>query len=196
MLKGSISSQVILADLNSHSKSAQSAGFSSFLLFFLACYIGYFSNCVLGGRQLPPMNYLKLNFIILFAGLLTVFSVYMPIAAYAQDAAVIPPKAPMSEQSFFGNTLMFMVAGFLGYYMLVTRPQQLQEQEQKTLAENIKKNDTVLISPGIFGKVIQTLEGEVTVDIGTSGSTLKVKVLPSAISLPVAKVSDKSLAKN
>ena len=147
------------------------------------------------------MNYLKLKFLILFAPLLTVFIVNTPMLTLAQEGVapalkVSTSSAPMSEQSFFGNTLMFMVAGFLGYYMLVTRPQQLQEQEQKNISENIKKNDTVLVNPGIFGKVIQALEGEVIVDIGTSGSSLKVKVLPSAISLPVAKTSDKSPAKN
>jgi len=146
------------------------------------------------------MNCLSIKFVILFAGLLTVYSVCSPTFVYAQDAAPKPPAPPMSEQSFFGNTLMFMVAGFLGYYMLVTRPQQLQDQEQKTLVEKIKKNDTVLISPGFFGKVVQVQEGEVTVDIGTSGSSLKVKVIPSAISMPgalaVAVSGNKSPAKN
>lgn len=136
------------------------------------------------------MKIQNLKFIILFNCLLVVCS---PFPVFAQEGA---PKPGMSEQSFFGNTLMFMVAGFLGYYMLVTRPEQLKESAQKAIIEKIKKNDLVLVSPGIFGKVIQVSDGEITVDIGTSGSSLKVKVLPSTISLPLEKSSEKTPSKN
>jgi preprotein translocase YajC subunit len=138
------------------------------------------------------MKILNLKFVILFTCLFAVF----PVSTLAQEGAVKAPSAGMSEQSFFGNTLMFMVAGFLGYYMLVTRPEQLKDAAQKAIIDKIKKNDLVLVSPGIYGKVIQVLEGEVTVDIGTSGSSLKVKVLPSTISLPEEKSSEKSPTKN
>lgn len=133
------------------------------------------------------MKHFYLKFTIIFIGLLFAY----PEASFGQGAAEKGSNQTVSEQSFFGNTLLFMVAGFLGYYMLVTRPQQLQEQDHKKIIEKIKKNDQVLISPGIQAKVVQVQDGEVTVDIGTAGSSVKVKVLPSAISLPAVESEER-----
>jgi len=102
-------------------------------------------------------------------------------AGEAQETAPTAANAPapgMTTARFLNNTLMFMVAGFVGYYFLVTRPLVQKEDQQQKLVSSLKKNDSVVVSPGILGKVVQIQENEVTVEIS---SGVKIRVLASAI---------------
>lgn len=76
---------------------------------------------------------------------------------------------------------MFMIAGFVGYYYLVTRPMVQKEDSQNKFLSSLKKNDPVVISPGIFGRVVQIQDQEILVDVSNG---VKLKVLPSAIQAP------------
>jgi preprotein translocase subunit YajC len=109
--------------------------------------------------------------------------------AQSEAAKVPPPSAPMSDQSFFGNTLMFMVAGFLGYFMIVTRPQQMLEQEKKKILESLKKNDSVLVGEGIYGKIVQVQDGDAVIEIGTAGTSLKIKAQASSLKLAASSTN-------
>nr|WP_295111853.1 preprotein translocase subunit YajC [uncultured Caulobacter sp.] len=66
--------------------------------------------------------------------------------------------------------ILLMVVLF--YFMLI-RPQQKRAKEHQTMLGNLKRNDTVVLSSGIIGKVMRVEDKEVGVEIA-SGVTVKV----------------------
>lgn len=66
--------------------------------------------------------------------------------------------------------ILLMVVLF--YFMLI-RPQQKRAKEHQTMLTNLKRNDTVVLSSGMIGKVMRVEEKEVGVEIAT-GVTVKV----------------------
>lgn len=66
--------------------------------------------------------------------------------------------------------ILLMVVLF--YFMLI-RPQQKRAKEHQTMLGNLKRNDTVVLSSGVIGKVMRVEDKEVGVEIA-SGVTVKV----------------------
>jgi preprotein translocase subunit YajC len=66
--------------------------------------------------------------------------------------------------------ILLMVVLF--YFMLI-RPQQKRAKEHQTMLANLKRNDTVVLSSGMIGKVVRVEDKEVGVEIAT-GVTVKV----------------------
>ncbi|MBO9543092.1 preprotein translocase subunit YajC [Caulobacter sp.] len=66
--------------------------------------------------------------------------------------------------------ILLMVVLF--YFMLI-RPQQKRAKEHQNMLGNLKRNDTVVLSSGIIGKVMRVEDKEVGVEIA-SGVTVKV----------------------
>lgn len=66
--------------------------------------------------------------------------------------------------------ILLMVVLF--YFMLI-RPQQKRQKEHMTMLTNLKRNDTVVLSSGMIGKVVRVEDKEVGVEIAT-GVTVKV----------------------
>ncbi|WP_343698502.1 preprotein translocase subunit YajC [Caulobacter sp.] len=66
--------------------------------------------------------------------------------------------------------ILLMVVLF--YFMLI-RPQQKRAKEHQTMLGNLKRNDTVVLSSGVIGKVARVEDKEVGVEIAT-GVTVKV----------------------
>jgi len=66
--------------------------------------------------------------------------------------------------------ILLMVVLF--YFMLI-RPQQKRAKEHQTMLTNLKRNDTVVLSSGIIGKVMRVEDKEVGIEIAT-GVTVKV----------------------
>jgi preprotein translocase subunit YajC len=66
--------------------------------------------------------------------------------------------------------ILLMVVLF--YFMLI-RPQQKRAKEHQNMLGNLKRNDTVVLSSGVIGKVMRVEEKEVGVEIA-SGVTVKV----------------------
>ena len=66
--------------------------------------------------------------------------------------------------------ILLMVVLF--YFMLI-RPQQKRAKEHQTMLSNLKRNDTVVLSSGMIGKVVRVEDKEVGVEIAT-GVTVKV----------------------
>lgn len=66
--------------------------------------------------------------------------------------------------------ILLMVVLF--YFMLI-RPQQKRAKDHQTMLGNLKRNDTVVLSSGMIGKVMRVEDKEVGVEIAT-GVTVKV----------------------
>ncbi|MEW6026134.1 MAG: preprotein translocase subunit YajC [Planctomycetota bacterium] len=69
---------------------------------------------------------------------------------------------------------------FLLLYVLIIRPQRKKEQERLNMIQNVKKNDYVLTTGGIYGTVLGVKDNEVTLKIDDSNNT-RIKLAKSAI---------------
>jgi len=78
--------------------------------------------------------------------------------AYAQAApgAAGPPPWSMLP--------MIAIIFFIMYFMMI-RPQQKRAKEHQELLAKLKKNDEVMTSGGIYGKVVDLKETEVTLEV-------------------------------
>ena len=102
--------------------------------------------------------------------------------AWAQAAG--GGAAPPTLVSFLPLGLVFVV-----FYFLLIRPQQQKAKEHKLLLANLKKNDQIITSGGLYGRVLTMADDVVTVEIAPN-----VKVLvsrPQIASVVTAAKSDK-----
>ena len=54
---------------------------------------------------------------------------------------------------------------FVVFYFLLIRPQQQKAKEHRTMLANLKRNDEVITSGGLYGKVINLNDKIVTLEI-------------------------------
>ena len=76
--------------------------------------------------------------------------------AYAQAAN----QQPSMLASFVPLILIFLI-----FYFLLIRPQQKRQKEHKILLESIKRNDEIMTSGGILGKVLKVDGDKLSVQI-------------------------------
>lgn len=62
---------------------------------------------------------------------------------------------------------------FVLFYFMLIRPQQKRMKEHQAMVAGLKRNDTVVLSSGIIGKVVRVEDAEVGVEIA-QGVTVKV----------------------
>lgn len=67
--------------------------------------------------------------------------------------------------TFLFSTINFILLAFLAYHFIVMRPQIEEEKAHKQFMDGLSKNDEVVTSGGIIGKVVQKKPGVVTVEI-------------------------------
>ena len=69
--------------------------------------------------------------------------------------------------------LMFVI-----FYFLLFRPQQQKMKQHRAMIDAVKRNDTVVLSAGIVGKVTKTMEnGEIEVEIAPNTRVKVVKAM-------------------
>jgi len=78
--------------------------------------------------------------------------------AYAQT--VPGPSGPGALVSFVPLILVFVI-----FYFLLIRPQQKKLREHRNLLSRLKKNDEVVTSGGIYGKVVALTDSIVTLEV-------------------------------
>ena len=71
------------------------------------------------------------------------------------------PQAP----SFLQTPLPVMILVFLVFYVILIRPQQKRAKEHKEMVAGLKKNDRVVTSGGLYGRVIEVNTDAVTLEI-------------------------------
>ena len=76
--------------------------------------------------------------------------------AYAQASS----QQPSMLASFVPLILIFLI-----FYFLLIRPQQKRHLEHKILLESIKRNDEIMTSGGILGKVLKVDGDKLSVEI-------------------------------
>jgi len=78
--------------------------------------------------------------------------------AYAQ--AVPGIGGPGQMLSFLPLVLIFVI-----FYFLLIRPQQKKAKQHQEMLGKLKKNDEVMTSGGIYGKVISLADNVVTLEV-------------------------------
>ena len=81
----------------------------------------------------------------------------------------MPSGGPQDLLVQFAPIILLVV---LFYFMLI-RPQQKRAKEHATMLANLKRNDSVVLSSGVLGKIVRVEDKEVGVEIA-QGVTVKV----------------------
>jgi len=95
--------------------------------------------------------------------------------AYAQTAGAAADGGLMS---FLPLVLMFVVL-----YFLMIRPQMKRQKEQKSMMDALAKNDEVVTSGGILGRVTKVGEAYVTIEVA-DGTEIVVQKVAVTMLLP------------
>ena len=104
--------------------------------------------------------------------------------AYAQTAPGLGGPGPM--MTIFPFILIFVIM-----YFMVIRPQQKKAKEHREILAKLKKNDEVMTSGGIYGKVIDLKDTVVTLEVAPN---VRIRVHRPQISLVIT--ADKAPAKD
>ena len=89
---------------------------------------------------------------------------------------IIATAAPAGSNFLTGIVLPFGAMAAIMYFLLI-RPQQQQRKRHKAMLDNLKKNDMVVTTGGLIGKVAQIKDDEVRLDLGNS----EVRILRAMI---------------
>jgi preprotein translocase subunit YajC len=100
-----------------------------------------------------------------------------PAPAGAEEQAV--PRNPMLDM------LTLVVPMIVIMYFFMIRPQRRQQQEHKKLLENLKKNDHVVTSGGIFGIVDRVKDANEVILKIDEKNDVRIRVAKSAIAAVV-----------
>jgi preprotein translocase subunit YajC len=98
--------------------------------------------------------------------------------AHAMGGAGGAGAQPDGQAALFGN-LGFIVILFAIFYFLLIRPQQKRAKEHTAMISGVKRGDEIITAGGLYGRVVETAEEYVVLDLGDS----KVKMNRSAISV-------------
>ena len=103
--------------------------------------------------------------------------------AYAQSAPGM--GGPGQMLSFLPLVLIFVV-----FYFLLIRPQQKRTKQHQEMLGKLKKNDEVMTSGGIYGKVISLADNVVTLEVAPN---VRIRVSRPQISTVIT--NEKTAAK-
>jgi preprotein translocase subunit YajC len=97
--------------------------------------------------------------------------------AYAQAAGA----APAGGMDGILSMLPMMLILFGAMYFFIIMPQSKRAKQHKAMLAAIKRNDTVVLSSGLIGKVTRVEEQEVMLEIATGVNVRVVKGLISEV---------------
>lgn len=92
--------------------------------------------------------------------------------AWAQAAAGAPQAAPDTIQQLMANLPVFVIIIGVFYFLLI-RPQTKKQQEHTKMIADLKRNDEVVMTGGIVGRIAELGDKLVTVEIAPN---VRVKV--------------------
>jgi len=105
--------------------------------------------------------------------------------AYAQVAGSASPGS--DGLALVANFAPFILL-FVGFYFLMIRPQQRRAKELRNAIDALKKNDQVVTSGGILGKVSKVTDPYIELEIAPN---VKVQVVRATITEVLSPTSAK-----
>ena len=106
-------------------------------------------------------------------------------SAHAQAAN--GASSVLSGEGLMGMLPIILMFGLL--YFLMIRPQMKRAKEHRKMVETLSKNDEVVTSGGLLGKIVDVEESFITVEIAEG---VRVKVQKTAVTSLVPKGTAKS----
>jgi len=97
--------------------------------------------------------------------------------------------APAASQDAGLMGFLPLAVIFVLFYFLLIRPQMKRATETRKMIESLAKNDEVVTSGGLLGKIVDVEESFITVEIAEG---VRVKVQKSAVTSLVPKGTAKS----
>lgn len=86
---------------------------------------------------------------------------------------------PNATSGFIHMIILFGIM-FLLFYLIIIRPQRKKDLERLKMLSNLKKNDYVLTSGGIYGVITNIKDNEVTLKIDEDNN-VKIRINRNAI---------------
>jgi preprotein translocase subunit YajC len=109
--------------------------------------------------------------------------------AFAADEAVQPlPPGHMTPNTFIMGTIQFLIMAMIVYFLMVIHPNKTRQENHSKFVKNLKKNDEVVTSSGVYGRVAAVKTDHVSVEIA---SNVKIRVDPAHLH-PVEKEVSKA----
>ena len=97
--------------------------------------------------------------------------------------------APAASQNTGIMGFLPLIVIFALFYFMLIRPQMKRAKDQRKMIESLAKNDEVVTSGGLLGKIIDLDESFITVEIAEG---VRVKVQKNAVTSLVPKGTAKS----
>lgn len=97
--------------------------------------------------------------------------------AFAQTAGAAAAGGPQA----FLIQMLPLVGLVVLFYFLMIRPQQRRMKAHQAMLSGLKRNDTVVLSSGMIGKVVRVEEREVGLEIATGVTVKVVKTMISEV---------------
>jgi|TARA_B110000438_G_C15817886_1_gene652806 preprotein translocase subunit YajC len=85
-----------------------------------------------------------------------------------------PPDSGGSPLGLIGPFLPFVLIIVL-FYFLIIRPQSKQQNQRDDMLKSLKKGASILTNGGIFGKIVDILDGDILVVEISKGINIKIK---------------------
>jgi len=86
--------------------------------------------------------------------------------ALAAETSPAAPAQPGGGGGAFTSLLIPLILVFVIMYLFVVAPQRKREKQRREMLDALAKGDDVVTIGGIYGKVFQTKEKEVVLDVG------------------------------
>ena len=105
----------------------------------------------------------------------------LPVRTFSGDSFVFatPAFAQTAGAADPGGDLLSMLPLLIGFvaimYFFMIRPQQAQAKKHKAMLSAMKRNDTVVLSSGMVGKITRVVDTEVMVEIARGVNVRVVK---------------------
>ena len=122
---------------------------------------------------------------------LTQISEQTTVATVEQPVEDAPPKAGFSKDTLMNFVPLLLV--FVIFYFFVIRPQLKKQKEQDDLVKALKKGDRVIMSGGVFGRIIK--EKDASTLVVEIAKDVHIEVLRSAVASLVPKTQPEAPAK-
>ena len=110
---------------------------------------------------------------------LAIGAVLLLFACAPAPEAAQPQAGPMSPNAFLMATIQFFCFALIVYFLLVINPSRRKEEDHARFIKELKKNDEVITSGGLLGRVVSVKPEAITVELGPN---VRVRVLPERLS--------------
>ena len=111
------------------------------------------------------------------------------MSIFINDAFAEPAPAAAAAPPGF-ESMFFVLALFVVFYLMMIRPQMKRQKEHRKLISEIKAGDEVVVAGGIAGQVVRVTDQFLAVEIA---SGVEVKVQKHAVAQVLPKGTLKSI---